>query len=124
MPDGLYGNDALAWAEHQAALLRRQAAGERVGEQVDWSHVIEEVKDLGLSELRACHSLLRRALVHLLKLRNRGISGGCAGPVHSIHASADKRPGSLCQRGHRGAGGCRTRRNAAGVREELSAVGR
>jgi hypothetical protein len=66
MPDGVYETDALAWAEHQAALLRRLAAGERMGE-VDWNHVIEEVQDLGLSELRACRSLLRQALVHLLK---------------------------------------------------------
>jgi len=68
MPDGLYERDALAWAEHQAALLRRLAAGEGVNEKVDWPNVIEEVQDVGLSELRACRSLLRQALVHLLKL--------------------------------------------------------
>ncbi len=69
MPDGLYERDALAWAETQAALLRRVAAGERPDEAVDWAHVIEEVADVGLSELRACRSLLRQAMVHLLKLR-------------------------------------------------------
>ena len=68
MPDGLYEHDALAWAEQQATLLRRLAAGERVNDAVDWPHVIEEVGDVGLSELRACRSLLRQALVHLLKL--------------------------------------------------------
>ena len=68
MPDGLYEHDALAWAERQAALLRRLAAGEGVNETVDWPNVIEEVQDSGLSELRACRSLLRQALVHLLKL--------------------------------------------------------
>ena len=68
MPDGLYERDALAWAEQQAALLRRLAAGEGVNEAVDWPNVIEEVQDVGLSELRACRSLLRQALVHLLKL--------------------------------------------------------
>ena len=68
MPDGLYERDALAWAERQAGLLRRVAAGERVNEGVDWAHVIEEVADVGLSELRACRSLLRQAMVHLLKL--------------------------------------------------------
>ncbi|MBV8524874.1 MAG: DUF29 family protein [Acetobacteraceae bacterium] len=30
--------------------------------------MIEEVQDVGLSELRACQSLLQQALVHLLKL--------------------------------------------------------
>ena len=68
MPDGLYERDALAWAERQAELLRRLAAGERLNEPVDWPNVIEEVQDVGLSELRACKSLLRQTLVHLLKL--------------------------------------------------------
>ena len=68
MPDGLYERDALAWAEHQAALLRRLAAGERLDEAVDWANVIEEVADVGLSELRTCRSLLRQAMLHLLKL--------------------------------------------------------
>lgn len=65
---GLYERDALAWAEQQAMLLRRIASGEAVNEAVDWPNVIEEVRDVGLSELRACRSLLRQALVHLLKL--------------------------------------------------------
>jgi len=70
MPDGLYEHDALAWADHQAALLRRLAAGEGVNEAVDWPHVIEEVQDVGLSELRACQSLLEQVLTHLLKLHS------------------------------------------------------
>lgn len=68
MPDGLYERDALAWAERQAGLLRRLAAGEPLREAVDWANVIEEVADVGLSELRACQSLLLQAMVHLLKL--------------------------------------------------------
>ena len=68
MPDGLYERDALAWADRQAALLRRVAAGEGLNEAVDWPHVIEEVQDVGLSELRACQSLLEQVLTHLLKL--------------------------------------------------------
>ncbi len=65
---GLYERDALAWAERQAALLDRLAAGERLNEAVDWANVIEEVRDVGLSELRSCRSLLRQAMLHLLKL--------------------------------------------------------
>ena len=68
MPDGLYERDALAWAEQQAGLLQRLAAGERVNDAVDWANVIGEVQDVGLSELRACRSLLLQAMVHLLKL--------------------------------------------------------
>ncbi len=56
MPDDLYDRDFLAWSEHQAALLRRLAAGERVDQAVDWSNVIDEVESLGRSELRACES--------------------------------------------------------------------
>jgi hypothetical protein len=69
MPDGLYDSDILQWAEAQSALLRRLARGERVNDAIDWPHVIEELADVGLSELRACESLLRQALLHLIKLR-------------------------------------------------------
>ena len=68
MPDGLYDQDALLWSEQQADLLRRLAAGERVNDAVDWSNVIEEIEAMGRSELRSCGSLLRQALIHLLKL--------------------------------------------------------
>jgi len=68
MSETRYDLDPLAWSEHQADLLRRLAAGGWLDEAVDWTHVIEEVQDVGLSELRACRSALRLALVHLLKL--------------------------------------------------------
>jgi len=68
MAHGLYESDALAWSDQQADLLRQLAAGELVNEAVDWPNVIEEVQDVGRSELRSCQSLLRQALTHLLKL--------------------------------------------------------
>jgi hypothetical protein len=68
MPDDLYESDILVWSEKQAALLRRLARGEGLNEAVDWDHVIEEVGDVGLSELHACENLLVQALAHLLKL--------------------------------------------------------
>lgn len=68
MPDDLYDRDVLAWSEYQADLLRRLARGERVND-VDWQHVVEEIEDVGLSELHAVQSYLQRMLVHLLKLR-------------------------------------------------------
>ena len=61
MPDDLYDRDALAWSEHQASLLRRVARGERVNE-VDWEHVIEEIEDVGLSQLHAVESYLELML--------------------------------------------------------------
>jgi hypothetical protein len=36
---------------------------------VDWEHVVEEIEDVGLSELNAVHRYLRLRLVHLLKLQ-------------------------------------------------------
>jgi hypothetical protein len=68
MPDSLYDTDVLVWSEHQADLLRRLAKGERLAETIDWENVIEEVESVGRSELNACGSLLRQALIHLLKL--------------------------------------------------------
>ncbi|HYZ20560.1 MAG TPA: DUF29 domain-containing protein [Rhodopila sp.] len=67
MSDDLYEHDIVSWSERQAALLRRLARGERVND-VDWEHVIEEIEDVGISELNAVRSQLRQILVHLLKL--------------------------------------------------------
>jgi hypothetical protein len=67
MPDDLYERDVLAWSEQQADLLRRLARGERVND-VDWSHVVEEIEDVGLSELNAVQSYLELILGHLLKV--------------------------------------------------------
>jgi len=36
---------------------------------VDWEHVVEEIKDVGLSELNSVRSYLRQMLVHLLKVQ-------------------------------------------------------
>jgi hypothetical protein len=59
----------LAWAERQAVLLREVAEGAMPISVIDWTNVIEEIRDVGLSELRACSSFLMQAMVHLLKLR-------------------------------------------------------
>ena len=67
MPDDLYERDILSWSEHQADLLRRVARGELVN-GVDWEHVVEEIEDVGLSQLKAVESYLRLLLVHLLKV--------------------------------------------------------
>ncbi len=67
MPDDLYDRDILAWPRHQAELLRRLARGERVND-VDWEQVVEEIGDVGLSELNAVESYL--ALIR----RTRGVA--------------------------------------------------
>jgi hypothetical protein len=94
MEDRLYETDALAWAERQADLLRRLARGERLNETIDWAHVIEEVQDVGLSELHACESLLAQAIIHLLKLHLAPASRSAAhwrGEVATFLAEARRR---------------------------------
>lgn len=62
-----YEDDVLLWSERQADLLRRHAAAARSNDAIDWPNVIEEIEDVGRSELRSCRSLLRQALRHMLK---------------------------------------------------------
>lgn len=63
----LYETDILEWSEHQAALLRRLAAGERVNDQVDWENVVEEIESVGNEQTHAVSSLLMQAMAHRLK---------------------------------------------------------
>jgi hypothetical protein len=66
--DALYDTDILVWSERQGELLRRIAAGERVNDSdLDWPNIAEEIESVGRSELVAVKSLLRQALVHMLK---------------------------------------------------------
>jgi hypothetical protein len=65
--DSLYDTDVLEWSERQASVLRRIAAGEPGNEVPDWANIIEEVEDVGRSQLTAVRSLLVQALTHDLK---------------------------------------------------------
>ncbi|HEX3992622.1 MAG TPA: DUF29 domain-containing protein [Acetobacteraceae bacterium] len=76
MPNELYDRDVVAWSEHQAALLRRLARGERVND-IDWDHVVEEIEDVGNSQLNAVHCYLRQMLAQLLKLSGWPGSDAC-----------------------------------------------
>jgi hypothetical protein len=66
MPQDLCDLNVLAWSQQQAELLRRMARGERVND-LDWEHVVEEIEDVGLSELHAVESYLDLILADLLK---------------------------------------------------------
>jgi Domain of unknown function DUF29 len=66
MPDDLYHNDILGWSKAQAERLRRLRGGERV-DDLDWEHVIEEIEDVGGSQLSAVKSRLGLAMPHALK---------------------------------------------------------
>jgi len=63
----LYDNDIYQWSEQQGGLLRRQAAGEKLNEQPDWTNIIEEVESVGRSELQSVESLWTLAFLHDLK---------------------------------------------------------
>jgi hypothetical protein len=65
--NGMYETDIVEWSEHQAALLRRLAGGERVNDQVDWANVVEEIESVGSQQVHAVGSLLMQAMAHRLK---------------------------------------------------------
>lgn len=64
----LYDTDVIAWAEQQAAALRRLAGRRDLPNELDLHNVAEEIEDLGKSELRAVESLLVNILSHLILL--------------------------------------------------------
>ena len=59
----LYWADTYTWAMQQADALRRRDFSE-----VDWDNVIEEIEDLGRSELRSWKSHCANLIRHMLKL--------------------------------------------------------
>jgi hypothetical protein len=97
----LYERDILLWSEQQAELLRRLARGERVN-GVDWAHVVEEIEDVGNSELHAVTSLLRQAILHLLKVAAWPDSQACthwrAEALGFLADAADRYAPSMSQR--------------------------
>jgi hypothetical protein len=64
---GDYDTDFAAWSDHQAELLRRMGAGDRVNNQVDWENVAEEIETLGRSDRREIRNRLAVICEHLLK---------------------------------------------------------
>ena len=68
-PAALYDEDFHAWAEQQAATLRRLQIS-HPNLPLDFAHLIEEVEDLARRDVRAAKSQLRRLILHLLKLEH------------------------------------------------------
>ena len=63
-----YDLDILVGSEHQAALLRRRAAGEFINDaELDWRNIAEGIEDMGCDRLHAVGSLLVQALRHMLR---------------------------------------------------------
>ena len=85
-----YDTDVLLWTEHQADLLRRMGAGERVNDRIDWENVAEEIESVGASQRAVLASQVRRVLVHLTKSRASPASDPHRGRRESVRlARAD-----------------------------------
>lgn len=69
MADDLYSRDMVAWAEAQAAALRKRSANE-----IDWDNVAEEIGDVGGNIVRACESQVINILAHFLKIEFSGLT--------------------------------------------------
>ena len=63
----LYETDILAWSEQQADALRALAARRDLPNALDLAHVLEEIEDLGLSELNAVKRFFQLILRHAVK---------------------------------------------------------
>ena len=79
-----YETDLVTWADRQAVLLRRMAAGECVNDQVDWQNVAEEIEALGRSDRRELRNRVRTILVHLIKLQTSPASDPRAGWCETV----------------------------------------
>ena len=79
----LYEDDFPAWARQQARALR-QLAETRPNTELDFAHLIEEVRDLGKSERDAVRSHLRTIIEHCLKLEHSSAQDPRAGWIVSI----------------------------------------
>jgi hypothetical protein len=63
----LYDKDVYAWSEQQAVALRRLAVRRDLPNDLDLTHIAEEIEDVGASQLRAVRSLIRLVLAHVIK---------------------------------------------------------
>jgi hypothetical protein len=98
----LYETDVLRWSEQQSDLLRRHARGERVNARIDWPNVAEEISAVGRDQLHAAQSLLRQALIHMLKAEawplNRDAPAWRAEAIRFRADAADRYVPSIRQR--------------------------
>jgi hypothetical protein len=62
-----YDTDILLWSARQAELLRQHTVGARENDAIDWPNIIEEIESVGNEQRFAVTSLLRQALIHMLK---------------------------------------------------------
>lgn len=84
----LYDKDYLLWVDKNLKLLREKAY-----EFVDWDNLLQEIEDMGRSELRACISYMAVILEHMYKWdfyrdkTSAGLRDGGHGWIKSIKNS-------------------------------------
>jgi Domain of unknown function DUF29 len=61
-----YETDICSWAEQQAAALRSLASRPDLPNELDLLNVVEEIEDVGNSQLRSVNSFLRLILSHTI----------------------------------------------------------
>jgi Domain of unknown function DUF29 len=87
---GLYERDFHAWAEQQAALLRRRADGALVNDAaLDWSNIAEEIETLGRSEESGLSSAIGTIIEHLMKLQASPATDPRRGWMETVGRSRD-----------------------------------
>jgi hypothetical protein len=64
--DTLYETDICTWAERQVAVLRGLASRVDLPNELDLDNVVEEIEDVGNSQLRSVRSFMRLMLSHLI----------------------------------------------------------
>jgi hypothetical protein len=64
--DTLYETDICTWAEQQAAALRGLVSRADLPNELDLLNVIEEIEDVGISQLRSVSSFMRLILSHII----------------------------------------------------------
>jgi len=64
--DSLYETDICTWAERQAAVLRSLADRGGLPNELDLANVVEEIEDVGNSQISAVSSFMRLILSHAI----------------------------------------------------------
>jgi hypothetical protein len=64
--DSLYKTDICTWAEQQATALRSLASRVDLPNELDLLNVVEEIEDVGISQLRSASSFMRLILSHII----------------------------------------------------------
>jgi hypothetical protein len=66
--DSLYETDICTWAEQQAAALRSLGPRADLPNELDLVNVVEEIEDVGISQLRSVTSFMRLILSHIIQI--------------------------------------------------------